>query len=325
MRSRLAGENWDAPLIVTTTVQLFESLFANRTSQVRKLHNLAASLLVLDEAQALPPAVLRPVTAILDQLVRHYGCSVVLCTATQPALDKVFRRLPTPVEIAPDPPALFRALDRVDIALPPVRRTANLGRDRRRNRRCRQVLAIVNTRRDCRTLHAPAAARRNPFVDLAMRGSPNAPVSSGQAPVGGWPRAARRQHLARRSRGRLDFPAVFRAMTGLDSLAQAAGRCNRNGRPRQGTVRRVPARGSSALGPHSAGDRGGRGGTARRIAKRRSSRPPSSGSFDELYWAKGDEALDEYRMAQLLGLGASGGARAIPRFSLSHGGGAASG
>jgi CRISPR-associated endonuclease/helicase Cas3 len=114
-------------LIVTTTVQLFESLFANRTSQLRKLHNLAASVLVLDEAQALPPGVLRPVTAVIDQLVKYYRCTVVLCTATQPALGKVFRDLPQPVEIAPDPPALFKALDRVVYRDARAGRTPKLG------------------------------------------------------------------------------------------------------------------------------------------------------------------------------------------------------
>jgi CRISPR-associated endonuclease/helicase Cas3 len=233
-RSRLAGENWDAPLIVTTTVQLFESLFANRTSQLRKLHNLAASVLVLDEAQALSPGVLRPVTAVLDQLVKHYHCSIVLCTATQPALGKVFRDLPPPLEIAPDPPALFRALDRVDIAMPAPNERRNWDEIAAEIGNARQALAIVNARRDFRSLHArlPAGA-----IHLST-----------------WQCAAHRALLFRQIRRRLaagdalrvvstslveagvdlDFPVVFRAMTGLDSLAQAAGRCNRNGRLEKG-------------------------------------------------------------------------------------------
>jgi CRISPR-associated endonuclease/helicase Cas3 len=204
-RSRLAGENWDAPLIVTTTVQLFESLFANRTSQLRKLHNLAASVLVLDEAQALPPGVLRPVTAVLDQLVKHYCCSVVLCTATQPALRKVFRDLPQPVEIAPDPPALFRALDRVDIAMPARGERHSWDEVAAEIGDSTQALAIVNTRRDCRTLHArlpsgaihlstwQCAAHRN-FLFRHIRQR----LAAGD-------RTTRRQHFARRGGGRSRF------------------------------------------------------------------------------------------------------------------------
>jgi CRISPR-associated endonuclease/helicase Cas3 len=302
VRSRLAGENWDAPLIVTTTVQLFESLFANRTSQLRKLHNLAGSVLVLDEAQALPPGVLRPVTAVLDQLVKHYRCSVVLCTATQPALGKVFDGF-SPVEIAPDPPALFRALDRVDITLPPAGNRRGWDDIAGDIASAPQALAIVNTRRDCRTLHGR--------------------LPPGATHLSTWQCAAHRAILFRHIERRLaagdelrvvstslveagvdlDFPIVLRAMTGLDSLAQAAGRCNRNGRLDKGRFVVFRPEGTRPWG-HIAQAIGATEAALRDHGEMPFEPAAFERFFDELYWAKGEEALDKYRIAQLLGLGA---------------------
>jgi len=119
---RLAMESWDRPLVVATTVRLFESLFANRPAACRRLHNLARSVIVLDEVQTLPLPLLRPCVAALKELAANYGSSIVLCTATQPALladpasGHAFRHgFSNATELAPDPPALFESLRRVRI------------------------------------------------------------------------------------------------------------------------------------------------------------------------------------------------------------------
>ena len=244
-RSRLACENWDAPLVVTTNVQLFESLFAAKTSRCRKLHNLAGSVIVLDEAQQLPPAFLQPILDVLNLLVAHYGVTVVLCTATQPALNstqyfdagKNLRGLENVREIIDDPDALFTKLERVRVELPPDWTTptpwaelaAQLGAED-----C--VLAIVNTRKAARELHR-LMPEGTLHLSALMCGAHRQDVI-----------AEIKQRLQAKREGRdlrplrvvstqlveagvdIDFPVVYRALAGLDSVAQAAGRCNREGR-----------------------------------------------------------------------------------------------
>jgi CRISPR-associated endonuclease/helicase Cas3 len=310
-RSRLAGENWDAPLIVTTTVQLFESLFANRTSQLRKIHNLAGSVLVLDEAQALPPGVLRPITAVLEELHRYYQCSVVLCTATQPALSKVFRRLSPPREIAPNPPALFKALDRIETTLPRSGERQKWDDIASDIRRYRQALVIVNTRRDCRLLHGMLP---HGTIHLSTR------LCAAHRRMLLW---CIRRRLARGEELRvvstslveagvdIDFPVVFRAMAGLDSLAQAAGRCNRNGRLAKGRFVVFRPEGTRLRGYMVQAVE------AAEAALRKNGESPFELAaferfFHELYWAQGEEARDKYRMAELLGIGIEGRRKGDP-------------
>ena len=244
-RSRLACENWDAPLVVTTNVQLFESLFAAKTSRCRKLHNLAGSVIVLDEAQQLPPAFLQPILDVLNLLVAHYGVTVVLCTATQPALKstqyfdagKNLRGLENVREIIDDPDALFTKLERVRVELPPDWTTptpwaelaAQLGAED-----C--VLAIVNTRKAARELHR-LMPEGTLHLSALMCGAHRKDVI---AEIKQRLQAKREGHELRPLRVvstqlveagvDIDFPVVYRALAGLDSVAQAAGRCNREGR-----------------------------------------------------------------------------------------------
>ena len=236
---RRDAENWDVRIIVTTSVQFFESLFAARTSACRKLHNLAKSVIILDEAQTLPLPLLRPCMAAIETLATGYGASAVLCTATQPALSKqdgFEKGLENVRELAPDPQHLYNQLKRVrvEIAPEPVSDDALAAELRAQD----QVLCIVNRRDHARDLFgqikdAPGARHLTTLMCPLHRRAALAEI---------------RQDLTDKKPVRLiatslieagvdvDFPTVWRAMTGLDSIAQAAGRCNREGLRAEGIV-----------------------------------------------------------------------------------------
>lgn len=246
-QNRLWAENWDRPIVVTTNVQLFESLFAARTSRCRKLHNLVNSVIVLDEAQQLPREFLKPVLHALDLLTKHYNVTVLFCTATQPALGekldafgRVSRKgLANIQEIVPNPEALAQQLERVWVQPLGSNWETPTGWPKVAQQLLAQecVLAIVNRRADCRTLY-----------DLLPPDSGRVHLSAlmcGQHRSDCIAEIKRRLEAWRRGGGEplrvvstqlveagvdLDFPVVFRAMAGLDSIAQAAGRCNREGR-----------------------------------------------------------------------------------------------
>ncbi|MEG2679029.1 MAG: CRISPR-associated helicase Cas3', partial [Oscillospiraceae bacterium] len=230
---RLATENWDAPIIVTTAVQFFESLFANKTSRCRKLHNVAESVVIFDEAQMLPVPYLRPCIAAIAELVQNYGTTAVLCTATQPALDALLAEfLPGQAvpELCPNVAEIFPKFRRVryetlgTLALDALtERLANHG----------QVLCIVNRRKDAQGI-GRGLPREGSFCLTTL-----------MTPIH---RQETLEVIRRRLKDKLpcrvvatslieagvdvDFPLVYREESGLDSLVQAAGRCNReNERP----------------------------------------------------------------------------------------------
>ena len=234
-RLELAEENWDAPLIVSTNVQFFESLFSHKPSRCRKLHNIAKSVIILDEAQMLPLDLLRPCVAALYELVRNYGATVVLCSATQPALDSLFPQDMRPVEIIKDPPGLYKALQRVDVSYKGVLSDNALAQELRDKT---QALCIVNTR----------AHARQVFECLG-KGEGHYHLSAAMCPAH---RKARLHEIKTRLESGavcrvvstqlveagvdVDFGVVLRAVAGIDSIAQAAGRCNREGKLDRGQV-----------------------------------------------------------------------------------------
>lgn len=229
-RHRLACENWDAPVVVTTSVQFFESLYSNKPSMCRKLHNLAKSVIILDEAQMLPTEYLDPCLRALEALALDYGSSVVLCTATQPALDKndLACGLENLFEIAPDPLRMHREFRRTRLDYVGGKFLMDVA-DMMRSRE--QVLCIVNTRKRASELfdmvkdedgacHLSALmcpTHRSRALDgiraMLRSGNPCRLVSTQLIEAG----------------VDVSFPEVLREIAGLDSIVQAAGRCNREG------------------------------------------------------------------------------------------------
>lgn len=294
---RLATENWDAPVVVTTAVQFFESLYAARTSRCRKLHNIGRAVIVLDEAQMLPLPYLRPCVNALVELTRSYNSTVVLCTATQPSLNGLIREYApdvTPQEIFPDTRRLQQVFRRTIFVMEGKTDPACLAE---RLSEKEQVLCIVNSRKHAQEIyHAlPEAGRfhlstlmtpedRQRVLDEIRRclkaGQCCRVISTSLVEAG----------------VNLDFPSVWREMAGLDSILQAAGRCNREGKRPQAESRvhvfafeKTPQVFRQNV-------------SATEIALTRWDDPASSQAirtyFDELLQIKGKEALDEKKILQ---------------------------
>jgi len=234
-RNRLAPENWDAPIIVTTNVQFFESLYTNKNSRLRKLHNISRSVIILDEVQSLPPELLYPILDAIKELREHYGCSVVLSTATQPAL---IRRksfmcgLDEVREIIPDAMKLSRDLARVNIEweTDSAVEYSDIS-ERILKENMHRVLVVTHKRKDARllagllpedTYHLSASMCPSHRKDnlkkvgeLLENETATVRLVSTQLIEAGVD---------------IDFPVVFRALAGLDSISQTAGRCNREGK-----------------------------------------------------------------------------------------------
>lgn len=297
-RRRLACENWDAPVIVTTAVQFFESLYAAKTSRCRKLHNLAGSVVIFDEAQTLPVPFLKPCVSAIGELVRHYGVTAVLCTATQPELGRLFNELAPELsiqEIAPEPDELFEFFRRVSF-----QREEKLSNEELAARltETEQVLCIVNTRKRAREIFQLLPEEGRFHLSTLMTPQDRKRVLD-----------AVRERLKERKPCRVvstslveagvdvDFPAVWREVAGLDSILQAAGRCNREGkRPAAESIvhifhadGRIPrmlklnvAAAESVLADYEDVN----------------TRPAIHAYFQTLLWAKGDAALDEKNILQ---------------------------
>lgn len=239
-RSRLATENWDAPIIVTTNVQFFESLFAAKTSRCRKLHNIVSSVVVLDEAQLLPPEFLDPILHVMRDLAIGYGVSMVLSTATQPAFKPrpKFKGLEGVRELMDDPDVLYASLERVNVRLPKPG-AERFGWEELAGELCQygSVLCIVNSRNDCRELHR-LMPEGTIHLSALMCGEhrSRAIAEIKQRLQGGVPTRVISTQLVEAGVD-MDFSVVYRAMAGLDAIAQAAGRCNREGKlPEKGLV-----------------------------------------------------------------------------------------
>lgn len=224
---QLAAENWDKPVVVTTNVQFFESLFANKPSKCRKLHNIANSVIIFDEAQMLPNDYLKPCIAMVEELLNNYGISAVLCTATQPALESFFQRERSAIELCPRMEEQFTFFKRTVFENIGVLTEETIVESLKEEY---QALCIVNTKKKAQKLYN------------ALEGDGIYHLSTSMYPK-------HRKRVLGEIRERLqknkkcivvstslveagvdlDFCSVYRELAGVDSMIQAAGRCNREG------------------------------------------------------------------------------------------------
>lgn len=224
---QLASENWDKPIVVTTNVQFFESLFANKSSKCRKLHNIANSVIIFDEVQMLPNDYVKPCIAMIEELINNYQVSAVLCTATQPALASFFHEGISAKELCPRMEEQFEFFKRTVFENVGVLTENDLIQ---RLEKEYQALCIVNTKKRAQRIYKQLEGEGVYHLSTSM-----------------YPKHRRR--ILREIRERLqknkkcilistslveagvdlDFQSVYRELAGVDSMIQAAGRCNREG------------------------------------------------------------------------------------------------
>ena len=292
MRQMLATENWDAPVIVTTAVQFFESLFSNRPSRCRKLHNIANSVIIFDEAQMLPLSCLKPCVAAIAELVRHYRATAVLCTATQPSLGRLFHDYDESIrsrEICEDVGELQSFFRRVHFARRGSMDCETLAQSIEQKQ---QILCIVNTRQTAQEVYAMLPAEGSYHLSTRM-------TPEHRSRVLDEIRMRLREGLACRVVSTslieagvdVDFPEVWREMAGLDSILQAAGRCNREGRRNASESEVVlftlPSGVPKGMQPNAVAAE-----IAMENAEYIDESPVIRRYFEQLYWQQGDRALD---------------------------------
>lgn len=304
-RKLLASENWDAPVVITTAVQFFESLYSNRSSRCRKLHNIANSVIIFDEAQTLPKDYLLPCLSAIAQLVEHYHVTSVLCTATQPTLAPLFARIApglTQREICPDVARMYSALRRTEI-----HDLGSISTDElcSRLQAHEQVLCVVNRRKTAQELYAAlpdsgsyclttllcAADRKRQLDEIRARlhdGRPCCVVSTSLIEAG----------------VDVDFPVAYREQCGLDSLLQTAGRCNREGRPEVGPVYRFQLDGQAA--PQMLAQNISAMNYAARRHTDLSSPEAIKAYFNELFNLRSPDLLDKKHILSMIENGVSG-------------------
>lgn len=225
---QLASENWDKPIVVTTNVQFFESLFSNKSSKCRKIHNIANSVIVFDEAQMLPIDYLKPCLSMIQELTESYGVSAMLCTATQPSLDQFFPHVEEIVELCPRMEEQFRFFERVT-----YQNIGSVSKGYLTERLAEEqsVLCIVNTKKDAQELYHMLEGEGVYHLSTSMY-----PKHRKRVLVCVRERLSKNEKCILISTSLveagvdLDFACVYRQTAGIDSMIQAAGRCNREGK-----------------------------------------------------------------------------------------------
>lgn len=299
----LACENWDAPIIVTTGVQFFESLFAAKTSRCRKLHNIADSVVIFDEAQMLPIPYIRPCVAAITELVKHYGVTAVLCTATQPALNGMVHEFAPELEIreiTSQTDELYTFFRRVCFQVEPEMETEDIAN---RLQGLHQALCIVNTRAKAREIYELLDG--DGVFCLTTLLTPN-------------DRSKKLKEIRERLKPErnercivvstclieagvdVDFPTVWREICGLDSILQAAGRCNRENRRNPGDsvvhIFAFPGAQPQQFRQNIASTQS----VLSRFAEI-DTREAIKAYYDDLFLLKGREALDEHHIIDICG------------------------